>query len=125
MKRFRYWRDSLCFGCCALYAFNRWLVVPHVHSRFLSGYFDDLLLIPCALPFFLQLQRWLGLRAHDEPPTISEIASHLVIWAIVCEVVGPHLVRTIGDPLDVLAYTVGAVFAAWWWQRGRTTPAAE
>jgi hypothetical protein len=125
VKRFRYWRDSLCFGCCVLYALNRWVVVPQVHSRFLSGYFDDLLLIPCALPFFLQLQRWLGLRTHDDPPTTGEVASHLVIWSIVCEVVGPHLVRTIGDPLDVLAYSAGAVFAAWWWRRGGSPRVAQ
>jgi hypothetical protein len=119
VKRFGYWRDALCVGGCALYALNRWLVAPRAHSPFLSGYFDDLLLIPCALPLFLQAQRLLGLRHHDEPPRLSEIASHLVVWSLLFELAGPHLMRTVGDPWDVLAYATGAVAAGCWWQRAK------
>jgi len=119
VKPFGYWRDPLCIGGCALYALNRWGLKPHTHSAFLAGHFNDLLLIPCALPLFLQLQRWLGLRPHDEPPRVSEIIFHLVIWSVLFEVVAPHLMRTAGDPWDVLAYVAGAVVAGVWWQRAR------
>ena len=113
---FRYWRDPLCLISCALYALNRWAVKPHVHSPFLRGQFDDLLLIPCALPLVLWLQRKLGLRKHDAPPTVSEIAFHLVVWSVLFEVVGPHIMRVTGDPLDVLAYVAGGLVAGLWWQ---------
>lgn len=84
-----------------------------------------MLLIPCALPLVLWLQRKLGLRNHDGPPTVSEIAFHLVVWSILFEVIGPHIMRVTGDPLDVLAYVVGGVAAGLWWNRsaGRSAPA--
>lgn len=119
VKRFGYWRDALCLGGCGLYALNRWVVAPRVDSAFLHGYFNDTLLIPCALPLFLQLQRRLGLRQHDEPPRLGEIAFHLVVWSVLFEWIGPHLMQTVGDPLDVLAYTVGAVLAGGWWHRDK------
>jgi len=39
------------------------------------SHFNDLLLIPCALPTVLLLQRWCKLRSHDEPPRPGEILS--------------------------------------------------
>ena len=120
MSRFRYWRDGLCLVACALYAFNRWGLRPHVHSAFLRGQFNDLLLIPAALPLVLGIQRFTGLRSHDQPPTAREIGGHLVVWSVLFEVIGPHLVRrATGDPLDVLAYAAGAALAWWWWHRDR------
>ena len=126
MRRFGYWRDGLCLLGCALYALNRWGLKPRIHSAFLHGQFNDSLLIPCALPIALWLQRRVGLREHDLPPTPGEIALHLVIWSVLFEVIGPHIMRTTGDPLDVLAYIVGGIIAGWWWQRARwrATPAA-
>lgn len=126
MKRFAYWLDPLFLICCALYAVNRWGLKPRVHSAFLRGQFDDLLLIPCALPLVLWLQRKLGLRSHDRPPTFREISFHLVVWSILFEVIGPHIMRVTGDPLDVLAYFVGGALAGlWWWWRfpQRSAPA--
>ena len=85
-----------------------------------------MLLIPCALPVALWLQRRLGLREHDRPPSNAEIALHLLVWSVLFEVIGPHIMRTTGDPLDVLAYIVGGIAAAFWWHRTtwRATPAA-
>jgi hypothetical protein len=125
VKRFAYWLDPLCLICCGFYALNRWVVKPRVHSAFLRGQFDDMLLIPCALPLVLWLQRKLGLRNHDGPPTIAEIGFHLAVWSMLFEVVGPHIMRVTGDPLDVLAYVVGGVAAGLWWNRsaGRSAPA--
>jgi hypothetical protein len=91
-----------------------------VRNAFMRGHFDDLLLIPCALPLLLLAQRGLGLRTHDQPPSASEISFHLVVWSILFEVIGPHLIRrATGDPRDVVAYVSGGILAGLWWNRKR------
>ncbi len=118
MKRFAYWRDSLCITCCGLYTANRCVVRPHLHLRFFHSWFNDLLLIPCALPLLLFIHRKLGLRIHDEAPTAGEILAHLIGWSILFEVIGPYIVKhTTGDVWDVVAYSTGALFAFAWWRR--------
>lgn len=103
---------------CFLYALNRWALKPHLHSPFLRGHFNDLLLIPCALPPFLLLQRWLGLRRHDESPAGREVLFCLCIWVVLFEWIGPHFIRgTTADPIDALAYALGAIIAFSWWHR--------
>jgi len=90
----------------------------HTASAFLHNYFDDLLLIPCALPPLLLMQRWLGLRQHDQPPTPAEIVIYLVVWSILFEIIGPRLIPwTVGDPWDIVAYVVGGALAGTWWGR--------
>jgi len=120
MRPFGYWRDSgFLFGCSA-YGINRWLIKPHCRIPFFHSYFNDLWLIPCALPMILWAQRGLGLRQHDLAPTGSEILFHLSIWSVLFEWIGPHLMRhATGDPLDVLAYSAGAALASLWWHRER------
>jgi hypothetical protein len=109
--------EPLCLVACALYAVNRWGVKPHVASPFLRGHFNDLLMIPCALPLLLWIQRRLGLRTHDRFPSISEIALHLGVWAVIAEFVGPRwLHHGVGDPWDVVAYTIGTIGAALIWR---------
>jgi hypothetical protein len=116
MRPFRYLRDPLFLFGCAAYALNRWLLKPHLHSTFLHSYFNDLFLIPCALPPLLLLQRWLKLRSHDGPPTAGEIGFQLVVWSILFEWIGPHIMpHAVGDPWDVVAYAVGGLFAGLWW----------
>lgn len=119
LNSFRYWRDKLFLLGCSLYTLNRWGIKPHVHNSFLHGYFNDVLLIPCALPLLLWFQRRLGLRSHDQAPTAGEIALYLGVWSILFEVIGPHLMRrATGDPYNVVAYVVGGVPAGIWWHRG-------
>ncbi len=118
--RFRYIGDPLFLASCALYTLNRWIVKPHVSVAFLDGYFNDLLLIPCALPLILLLHRKLGLRKHDDPPTVVEVAWHLGIWAILFEFAGPRwMPHTVADPLDIVAYIAGAAVACLWWNRNK------
>lgn len=117
MKPFRYALDPLCLLGCSAYALNRWIMKPRLASGFLHSYFNDLWLIPCALPLILWLQRRSGLRLDDAAPRWSEIWFHLVIWALIAEVIAPHFLKVTGDPLDVLAYATGAVAAGWWWNR--------
>jgi hypothetical protein len=119
VKRFRYFFDPLCLVCCALYALNRWEIKPHTHLAFFRFWFNDSLLIPCALPPLLQVYRWLKLRTHDDRPSSAEIFGHLVLWSALFEWIGPHLMRgTTGDWRDVVAYSVGGLAAFICW-RGR------
>jgi len=117
VKRYWFWRDELWWSCCSLYGLNRWFIKPHTHNLFLRGQFNDLLLIPCALPLILQIQQWVRLRKQNTAPEFGEIFFHLAIWSVLFEVIGPHIMKTIGDPLDVVAYVVGGILAGLWWQR--------
>jgi hypothetical protein len=118
VKTFRYAFDPLCLSACWLYAVNRWLIEPVCAWPFLHEHFNDLFLIPAALPLVLGLQREVGLRWHDRPPTIPEIVGHLFIWSLISELLGPFAsARSVGDPLDVLAYAAGALVAGIWWNR--------
>jgi hypothetical protein len=114
--RFRYALDPLCLAACGLYVVNRWLVKPRVDSPFFDGQCNDLLLIPCALPLVLWLQRRLGLRAHDALPTGREVTGHLLVWSFIAEVLGPQWLRQgTADVRDLLAYAVGALVAWLFW----------
>jgi hypothetical protein len=105
---------------CFLYALNRWVLKPRIHSAFLHDHFNDVLMIPCALPPFLLLLRWFKLRTHDQPPQTDEIILYLVVWSILFEAIGPHIMRNVtGDPWDVVAYAAGAIIAGAWWHRRR------
>lgn len=118
MKSFAYLRDRLFLFGCAVYAINRWLVKPHFSDGFFHSYFNDLWLIPCALPIVLWLHRELGLRMDDDFPRVAEIVSHLIFWSVLFEWIGPKWVsHTTSDPLDVLAYGAGAMAAGLWWRR--------
>jgi hypothetical protein len=117
VRRYSFWRDALWWCSCGLYAVNRWGIKPHSHNAFFRGHFNDLFLIPCALPLILQLQQWVGLRKRITAPDWSEIVFHLVVWSVFFEVIGPHVMKTTGDPMDVAAYAAGAVLAGIWWQR--------
>jgi len=120
MKRFGYLRDPLFLFCCALYALNRWVVKPHVHIVFFRSWFNDALLIPCALPLLLLVHRWFRLRSHDDLPSLWEVTAHLMGWSVLFEIIGPRLMRGVtGDAWDVLAYTIGACLALIWWHRER------
>ena len=113
-------RDPLFLGCCALYALNRWAVKPHFHGAFIHSWFNDALLIPCALPVVLCVHAWLGWREQEAMPGAWEIITHLAGWSVLFEVIGPRLLHhATGDVLDVVAYTVGAAAAYVWWHRER------
>ena len=117
MKPFGYTRDPLALLAMALYALNRWFLKPHLGGGFMHDHFNDLLLIPAALPLVLWVQRKLAWRGHDEAPRWSEIGLHLLVWGVICEGVGPRLApHATGDWRDLVAYTAGAAVAGLWWQ---------
>ena len=117
-RAFRYWRDPLCIVACAAYALNRFFLAPlTAHDSFLRTHFDDLLLIPAALPLVLWFQRLLALRTHDQPPGAGEITFHLLLWSLISEWIGPvFLHHGTADLLDVAAYSAGAFasYICWW-----------
>jgi hypothetical protein len=116
MSRFGYLRDPLFLTALAGYALNRWVCKALWPSPFLHGQFNDLLLIPAALPAVLWVQRVIGLRNHDRAPSWLETLLHLVAWSVICEFIGPRwLHHGTADGWDVLAYTVGGVMACVWW----------
>ncbi|MDZ4788274.1 MAG: class I SAM-dependent methyltransferase [Blastochloris sp.] len=116
VKRFRYVLDPLCLGSCLLYALNRWCIKAFTDWSFFHNTFNDLLLIPAALPLLLLVQRWLSLRRSDTAPSFSEIVGHWLVWSLLSEVLLPLFSsRITGDPFDVLAYAAGACFAGLWW----------
>jgi hypothetical protein len=118
MRKFGYVRDPLFVVCCVAYATNRWVLKPHLANWFLHSYFNDVLLIPCALPPALLVQRWLKLRTHDDPPQAGEVIFQWAVWSILFEWIGPHIMRGVtGDPWDVVAYGAGGLLALAWWRR--------
>src|SRR5688500_2468068 len=120
MRGFAYCGDPLFIVGCISYAANRWLIKPHLASGVFHSYFNDFLLIPCALPPILWLHRRIGLRSHDEMPKWNEIAMHLLFWSILFEWIGPRVMtHAIGDIGDVLAYCLGTLLACLWWWRQR------
>ena len=118
--KFRYLRDEIFLLSVALYAVNRWVVKPHLPSGevFLRGYFNDLLVIPCALPPLLFVHRLLGVRHTDAPPQAGEIILHLAIWSLFFELLAPLVAdRARGDLWDVVAYTAGGLMTWLLWNR--------
>jgi hypothetical protein len=118
MSAFNCLKDRLFLFASAAYAANRWVVKPRTHNAFMHNHFNDLLLIPCALPPLLLLQTWMKLRPAGLAPTPGEIGFHLLVWSVLFEFIGPHIMPwTTGDPWDVAAYVAGGVFAGLWWHR--------
>ncbi len=118
LRTFRYLRDPLFLSSCLLYAINRWALKPHVPHGFLAWWFNDLFLIPCAVPICLWIEKKLGARKHDNPPTLGEVTFYLIFWSVFFEVLTPHFIaRDTGDWRDAVAYTLGALVAWFWWNR--------
>lgn len=120
---FKYLRDRLFLTSVALYALNRWALKPSLPEGelFFRGHFNDLLVIPCALPPMLLLHRLLGLRRTDEPPCVGEVAMHLAVWSVFFEVIAPLVTASArADAWDVVAYCAGGLTAWAVWNRRAT-----
>lgn len=82
----------------------------------MGGHFNDLFLIPAALPLVLYVQRQFGWRTHDAPPGAAEIVLHLAVWAFIAEGAGPFLTHHgTADWRDVVAYSFGAALCYILW----------
>jgi len=97
---------------------------PLGDSIFLHGAFNDLLLIPAALPWVLAIQHRLGWRKSTAYPSAGEIIGHLVVWSVIAEGIMPLVsTRLTADWLDVVAYAAGAAVAAGLWNIEARRPA--
>jgi hypothetical protein len=55
---------------------------------------------------------------HDRIPSLREVGRLFLVWSLAAEVVAPSLFEhCTSDPLDVLAYAAGGLFAWFWWTR--------
>jgi hypothetical protein len=115
VRAFWFHRDPLFLLGCAAYALNRLWLCARTSSPFWHGHFNDLWLIPCALPPLLWAHHRLGWR-NDQPPTLSEVTGHLLVWSLLFEGIGPHFIgHATGDWRDVVCYWVGGLLAWVWW----------
>lgn len=116
VRAFQYLRDPVFLGALALFALNNLLLRHAFPSPFLRHHFNDLLLIPCALPLLLRVHVQLGLRRATDFPSLAEIAGHLLVWSLLFEIAGPRLTaHATSDALDILCYwSGGAVAWALW-----------
>ena len=126
MRKFGYLRDGLFLAACGIYAVNRWAIKPLAPTGFFACWFADFLLIPCAAPVALWIERKVGIRRSDCPPTATELVFLLVLWSVLFEVIAPRfLARATADWRDVAAYAAGAALAWLWWNRGGTACRAD
>lgn len=87
---------------------------------FFACYWNDVLLIPVALPPVLWLQNLLHWREPRPRPGCREIIFHLVLWSLLLEGIFPFIFHHgTSDPLDVLAYASGALIAFFFWHFSR------
>ena len=112
MRKFRYAADPLCIAAVALYVIQRWIFSYPA----LRGWFSDVLFLPAAVPVFLWMERKLGLRMHDRKPSLAEVGGLFLIWSLAAEGIAPLLFQhCTADPLDIVAYAAGGLFALCWW----------
>lgn len=117
--RFAFYRDAAFWLGCTAYAVNRWGLRPHVASAFLRSHYNDLWLIPCALPLVLWVHDRMGWRPAG-PPTAREVKGHVTGWSLLFEWVGPRVqASATADAWDVACYAAGGLVAWAWWNRGK------
>ncbi|HET6251163.1 MAG TPA: hypothetical protein VFE47_26005 [Tepidisphaeraceae bacterium] len=123
--RFRYFADGLFIAAVLIYLVNRFWAKKTTWGRtgFCHDYLNDVLLIPFFLPGVLWLHRRLGLRSHDRPPRLGEVALHVGVWSICFEWLFAryHVFyqHSTADPKDALAYAVGGGIAWMIWNLER------
>jgi hypothetical protein len=119
--RFAYLADKTFLSACALYATNRFLGKPLLGDslHFLHNHLDDCLLLPAALPPLLFAFRKLGLRRHDLPPSLREVAEWTLVWGVTFEWAFPRLLhKGVSDWRDVVAYAAGGLVSWLLWRGG-------
>jgi ubiquinone/menaquinone biosynthesis C-methylase UbiE len=117
LRAFRFGWDPVCLAACAAYLLNRFALQDSIDAAFLRGTFDDVLLIPAALPWVLAIQRRLGWRTSAAYPSLGEIFGHLLVWSVVAEGIMPLVYKgCTADLRDVAAYAAGALVAGGLWR---------
>lgn len=118
-ERFSYLGNAPFCVSIVCYGVNRFLILGlwQRPEAFWRGHFNDLFLVPCALPPLLLLLRLTGLRSHDNPPRAGEVFFHLILWSLMFEIVGPRLGKGTSDWRDVASYALSGFLAWLWWNK--------
>ncbi len=91
-----------------LFLMNRWIEYNQIHIPLLYAYLDDLLLFPVLLPVIA----WVHRRFSGSDRMMIPF-SHVVLavgsYSLFFEIIAPRFLSVgEGDPLDVVAYSLGA-----------------
>ena len=79
----------------------------------MSNHWNDIWMLPCAVPLVIRIYITLDLRKSCAPPGLSEIVWLGLLWSVMAEGVAPiWLTGSTADPMDVLAYALGG-FMLW------------
>ncbi len=113
--------EPLFLTCVCLYAANTWFAGHYTSALpFFRNHFNDLLLVPCALPPLLAILSLLGIRRECGAASGREILLCLLVWSLAFEVLGPRLFdHTTGDLYDIIAYWTGGGCAWLYWKSPR------
>ena len=53
---------------------------------------------------------------HDRKPSLAEVGGLFLVWSLAAEGIAPLLFQhCTADPLDIVAYAAGGLFALGWW----------
>lgn len=119
--RYGYLRDPVFVSAFLLYWLNRLAIKPFTDVGFVHNHFNDFLCIPLFVPVVVFVARSCALRTHDRPPEVLEIFLPLLVWSIMFELVLPASPFwsqwAVGDPIDILWYSIGAFVASLCWTR--------
>ena len=100
----------------ACYIIHRFWQVLSPDSGWMDRHWNDLWMLPCALPLILSLYGALGMRAHALRVTGGEILWHGLLWGFMAEFIGPLLFdHAVSDLWDLLAYALGGFLMFFRW----------
>ncbi len=107
------WLEPFWIFSLACYAVHRWWQWASPSPGWMSNHWNDIWMLPCAVPLVTRMYAALNLRASTAPPSLSEIVWLGLLWSVMAECLAPlWFTRSTGDPLDVLAYGLGG-FMLW------------
>ncbi len=105
-----FFRDPMWMVAMACYASHRCWQWYFPGAGWMDSYWNDFLMLPCALPLILWLYGLLGLRDDSIKPLGIEILGHGILWGLMAEMVGPLVFdHSVGDPWDLVAYAAGGL----------------
>lgn len=118
--RYKFLLDPIFLISILLYSINKSLLIFTSYLNkisLLTGYFNDLLLIPCVLPLLIFIINKLGFRSYKYSPQTSEVIITISIVVIICEFIGPFiLIKGTYDLVDILAYSLGGLISLILWK---------
>jgi len=92
-----------------LFSFNQVLIFTGVDYWFLTGYLDDLVVLPVVLPIITVLLRFVSNSPKLELD-IGMVVTAFLLFSVVFEFVLPHFNKQYtADYYDVLCYGIGGV----------------